>query len=70
LEEKQSQREKFEEEELKKRAEDQEDSKFDYLTLLVNTTKKYGNMRRVGGGAMAYKHQLNRKKNMTSNGIK
>jgi len=54
-------REKFEEEEKKKKSEETEDSKFDYLTLLVNTTKKYGNMRRVGGGAMAFKHSLNKK---------
>jgi hypothetical protein len=38
-----SQRVKFEEELKKKKVEEPEDSKFDYLTLLVNTTKKYGN---------------------------
>lgn len=49
-------REKFEIDERKKKTEEQEDSKFDYLTLLVNTTKKYGNMRRVSGaGSIAFK---------------
>jgi len=38
---------KYEEEERKKKLVINEDSKFDYLTLLVNTTKKYGNMRPV-----------------------
>jgi hypothetical protein len=33
-------REKFEEEEKKKKTEVAEDSKLDYLTLLVNSTKK------------------------------
>ena len=65
---------KFEESERKKRSEVQEDSKFDYLTLLVNTTKKYGNLRRGGGGgaganAMVFKHNLN-KKNLSSAGFK
>jgi hypothetical protein len=40
------QREKLEDEERKKKNEESDDSKFDYLTLLVNTTKKFGNMRR------------------------
>ena len=56
FEEKLAEREKLEEELAKKKNEEQEDSKFDYLTLLVNTTKKYGNMRRAGGGAMAFKN--------------
>ena len=47
------QREKFEEEERKKKEEDKEETKFDYLTLLANTTKKYGNLRR--GGNAVYK---------------
>lgn len=51
-EQKQIAREKFEEEERKKRIEDEEDSKFDYLTLLSNTTKKHGNMRRINGGGV------------------
>eukprot|EP00347_Sterkiella_histriomuscorum_P001141 403373167 len=63
-------REKFEEDERKRRSETQEDSKFDYLTLLVNTTKKYGNMRRGGGGGgMVFKQSLN-KKTISSAGIK
>lgn len=63
-------REGLEEEAKKKKAEEQEDSKFDYLTLLVNTTKKYGNMRRVGGGgAITFKQSLN-KKTVNSAGIK
>lgn len=54
----------------KKRDEEPEDSKFDYLTLLVNTTKKYGNLRKAGGGVgLPFKHSLT-KKNITSSGIK
>ena len=67
---------RYEETERKRKNEVQEDSKFDYLTLLVNSTKKYGNLRRGGGGgapltgnAMAFKHNLN-KKNLSSAGIK
>ena len=63
-------REKLEEEQTKKKSEEQEDSKFDYLTLLVNTTKKYGNMRRAGGGAMAFKNSANNKKSIATAGIK
>lgn len=62
-------REVFEEEQRKKKSEEEEDSKFDYLTLLVNTTKKYGNMRRVGGGAITFKQYLN-KKGVPGSGMK
>jgi hypothetical protein len=35
----------------------------------VNTTKKYGNLRRAGGGAMAFKNSVN-KKIIATTGIK
>ena len=53
-------REKFEEEERKKRSEDEEDSKFDYLTNLVHATKKFSHIRRSGGGA-GFKHSVTKK---------
>lgn len=65
-------RENFEESVKKKRDEEPEDSKFDYLTLLVNTTKKYGNLRKAGGGGgigLPFKHSLTRK-NITNAVIK
>jgi hypothetical protein len=55
-------REKFEEEEKKKKVEEEDDSKFDYLTLLVNTTKKYGNVRKgASGGVLTFKHSMTKK---------
>jgi hypothetical protein len=54
---------KYEEEEKKKKQEEDEDSKFDYMTLLVNSTKKYGNLRKgvTTNGATTFKHSMTKK---------
>ena len=48
-----------EEEERKKRLEDEEDTNQDYLRLLTESTRKYGTLKRGGGGA--FKFSFNRK---------
>lgn len=50
-------REKFEEEEKKKKEEEKEEVKFDYQTLLANTTKKYSNLKK----GIGFKHSSTKK---------
>lgn len=54
---------KYEEEEKKRKQDEEEDSKFDYMTLLVNSTKKYGNLRKgvTTNGTMTFKHSMTKK---------
>ncbi len=55
-------REKFEEDERKKKIEEEDDSKFDYMTLLVNSTKRHGNIRKgAANSIIGFKHSNTKK---------
>ena len=64
-------REKFEEEEKKKKTEEEDVGGFEYLTQLINTTKKYGGVRKgPTGGVLTYKHSMLKKGAITTGSSK
>jgi hypothetical protein len=65
-------RAKFEEDERKKRVEEEDDSKNDYLTLFINPTKKHGLMRKGmpgTGASLPFKHSNTRIKGLMGPGL-